>query len=465
MISQLRTVLMLLFAIILWIGCGTSTSSETSDSGVDGSSDTDVDPDNPDENDMPIDLPALCQADIVQASASEKDDYVGDSKGDGRFPDIGFGDSALMTWAYRGPEELAVWEIQTTPYDPTQPIDPDAGVGNGQLGPAQNPFDPGPVAIKPAVAGRGDQFGVVWLDGQWDSECDQTDIDNCDMEVTFARVNAAGELIAGSDVLQVTNTPVTKILDRPDIAATASGYIIVWLEMDDNGTRVIATALDEKGQPLGTPNIISIKNNVETQAMPAVAAVGNTAVAVWGVTNQKQILARVLNEMAEPQTGIPTVLDEGILCINPRIVAGTSDFLVSWSKMRGVDQEVFTRKLDSTGTPIGEPLRITWTPQNVQDSVPAWDGTTYALAWLSAYSNGADECTVESCDIEVFTTLLDPNGALASEPVRLSNDPNSCQDMDVSWDGSGFTAVWTLPRGLQIEDFRFQVFYGRMTCD
>ncbi len=458
-----------MFAIILWIGCGTSTSSETTDSGVDGSSDTDVDPDNPDENDMPIDLPALCQADIVQASASEKDDYVGDSKGDGRFPDIGFGDSALMTWTYRGPEALAVWEIQTTPYDPTQPIDPDAGVGNGQLGPAQNPFDPGPVATKPAVAGRGDQFGVVWLDGQWDSQCDQTDIDDCDMEVTFARVNASGELMADSDVLQVTNTPVTKIVDRPDITATASGYIIVWLEMDDSGTRVVATALDENGQPLGTPQItpqiISINNNVETQAMPAVAAVGNTAVAVWGVTNQKQILARVLNEMAEPQTGIPTVLDEGTLCINPRIVAGTSDFLVSWSKMRGVDQEVFTRKLDSAGTPIGEPRRITWTPQNVQDSVPAWDGTTYALAWLSAYSNGADECTVESCDIEVFTTLLDQNGALASEPVRLSKDPNSCQDMDVSWDGSGFTAVWALPRGLQIEDFRYQVFYGRMTCD
>jgi hypothetical protein len=450
---------------MLWVGCGTNTSSESSDSGADGSdSDTDVDPDNPDENDMPEDLPALCQADIVQASASETNDYADGEKGDGRFPDIGLGDDPMMTWAYRSPDDDAVWEIQTAPYDPTQPIDPDGGVGGGQLGP-KNPFNPGPVAGKPAIAGRGDEFGVVWLDGQWDSQCPGKPINDCDMEVTFARVNAAGELVEGTKVVKITNTPITKIVDRPDIAATASGYILVWLEMDDNGTRVIAVAVNETDETTPVPHIISIKNDVETEAMPSIAVVGNTAVVVWGVRNQKQILARALNEAAEPQSGTPTVLDEGTLCVRPRIAAGNSDFLVSWSKMRGVDQEVFTRKLDSEGTPLGEPLRITWTPQNIQDSVPAWDGTTYALAWLSTHSNGSDDCTVESCDIQVFTTLLDVNGALASEQVRISNDPNSCQDMDMSWDGSGFTAVWTLPRGLSVFDFRYQVFYGRMVCD
>jgi hypothetical protein len=255
-------------------------------------------------------------------------------------------------------------------------------------------------------------------------------------------------------------------VDRPDIAATTYGYILVWLEMDDAGTRVMAIALNETGEPASaTPRIVSIANDVETEHMPSVAAIGNTAVVVWGVMSQKQILARALNETAEPQSGSPAVVDEGTLCTYPRIAAGNNDFLVSWSKIRGVDQEVFTGKLDLEGVPLGEPRRITWTPKNVRYSVPGWNGTTYGLAWLSTHSNGADDCTVESCDIQVFSTLLDADGALASEQVRLSNDPNSCQDMDMSWDGRGFTAVWTLPRGQQIVDFRYQVFFGRMLCD
>ena len=43
----------------------------------------------------------------------------------------------------------------------------------------------------------------------------------------------------------------------------------------------------------------------------------------------------------------------------------------------------------------------------------------------------------------------------------LRNDPNPCKDVNLSWDGTGFTALWTLLRA----NYRYQVFYGRALCD
>jgi len=67
---------------------------------------------------------------------------------------------------------------------------------------------------------------------------------------------------------------------------------------------------------------------------------------------------------------------------------------------------------------------------------------------------------MSSCQRQVFATALAADGSPRSTAVLLSDDPNRCRDIDISWDGSGWTAVWELWRNL-----RYQVFWGRMVCD
>jgi hypothetical protein len=125
-----------------------------------------------------------------------------------------------------------------------------------------------------------------------------------------------------------------------------------------------------------------------------------------------------------------------------------------------MDVELFTQKLSGAGKPEGDAHRATYTERDVIHSALAWNGSRFALAWLAASANGAEDCHVSTCNVQVHVTELDDGGAPASTAVKLSDDPNPSSNLALAWDGGGWTAVWQLPRYQ-----RQQIFYGRMTCD
>jgi hypothetical protein len=477
MLSNKRMTIPFLLIAACWVGCegggsgdttsatdaGSDGSSEGSDgdagSDADGDADSDVDPG---EEEMPTDLPGLCRADIVQSSASETDDYVGTDKGDGRIPDIAADASGLMAWSYYSADAGARWEIQVAPFDFDEGARP--GPEGGPPGPTVNPATRGPVALDPALAARGSRFGLVWRDGRYDASCSPDDYNACVFDMAFLEVDAAGApVVAAGTPSRLTQEAAVWV--RPAITATASGYVVAWVQPDTFGSSVMTRAVAADGQ-LGNAYTVSAMGDVEREVPPALAAIGDKVVVVWGLLNQSKIEARVLDGSGKPEAEVITVAD-GVQCVRPQIVAGAGEFLVSWAELRGRDLELFTRRIDPDGALLGTSRRITWTPDDVaaKESALAWDGTHYGMVWLSSHENGESECKVPACKHQVFGALLDGDGALASEPASLSKDePNSASEVSLAWDGNGFTAIWELPRGVTVDTFRRQAFYGRMQC-
>jgi len=154
------------------------------------------------------------------------------------------------------------------------------------------------------------------------------------------------------------------------------------------------------------------------------------------------------------------ILDEGVDTFPPRIVAGNEGFLVTWSRRTVEDFEVFSHLLTGTGALLGEPNRLTWTISDESGAVPAWDGDTYAVLWFGNRANGTEECVDSNCEDQAFASVLDANGAMASVPVLLSNNPNPSSNGDLAFDGSGWTTAFEVRRNA-----RQQVFRGRMECE
>ncbi|MDJ0762945.1 MAG: hypothetical protein QNJ97_08155 [Myxococcota bacterium] len=454
--------------VVAWVGCsddnGADTQSTESDTANNtdmdtGTSDTDGDTDTDSdtgENETPPELPSLCTLVVGQSPASEEDDWVSDDDGNARYPDIAFNGNTMLVWGYFSAEDDAAWEIQTAPYDP----EPDGGlpgIDGGQPGPVVEPAVKGPIAQFPAMVPQGEAFGIAWLDGRWDpSPACQEDSNDCDPEIAFMRVDTAGQPIDSPVPVQVTYDAV--VSSRPGIAATDSGYIVVWIEREETKASLIGVPLDPLGNP-GMPQQISSDEGVDINTPAAVAARGDVVVVTWLPPNQRSVILRTLNGNAEP-VGAPIVIDEGDQCSAPQVAAGSSDFMVSWSKQAYLDFEVYTRRLSGSGVPFDAVNRVSWTTSNVYDPSLAWNGTSYAIAWLSPHANGDQECAVSSCDQQVFASILDAEGAITSVPVQISEDPNPANHLAFSWDGSGWTALWELPR-----NYRYQIFYGRMVCE
>ncbi|MCK9459980.1 MAG: hypothetical protein M0R80_10110 [Proteobacteria bacterium] len=440
----------LLALAALFLSCGGGEDEYSGyDSGTDTDTDTDTDADtdtdtdtDTGENETPPDLPALCTVDVFNAETS------GD--GDGRTPDVELlGASGLIVWSY-DPQEDGMpeqWRIQVTPYDPLAPA----------IAPVE-PFASSANALLPAVAARDGAFGLLWLDSRWDTACNPDAPPSCSVEVAFAALDAAGTPAAADPIRLTTSNRAMR--GRPAIAKTPDGWLAAFGESDaTDAMRLMSATVSAAGVP-GTPQIISGDAAISANSSDVALAVsGDVAVAVWRDEDLSTIFAAPMSLAGAP-AGEPVVVDQGVDTRFPRIVAGSGGFLVTWVRRTVEDYEVFSHLLTGTGALLGEPNRLTWTISDESFPVPAWSGARYGVLWFGNRANGTLECVDSNCEDQAFASVLDADGAMASVPVLLSNNPNPSSNGDLAFDGSGWTAAFELRRNA-----RQQVYRGRMECE
>jgi hypothetical protein len=437
-------VLLLAFFLIT-SGCSQDKGPDPwMDSGIDSGTDTDTETETESdtgEDETPPDLPSDCSATSVNIGMS--------GTGDGRTPSVAYNIETLMTWAYddAGVAVPANWRIQAATFVP------DGGVS------IQQPMSATIIAREPSMASHANTFGIVWLDSRWDTSCTANLQNNCHLDIAFMRFDPAG---IPDDTTPFRITEAANLSTRPAIVGTDDGWLVIWLQPDttDNGT-MMAVALPPTGDPGGsvpTPVQVSQTEGVDIPGL-SIAALGTTAVAVWLVPGQQEIMARKLN-LDATTSGDAFTIDEGLSVIGPAIVAGSDGFLVSWSRRTFDDFEVYTRMLDEAGSLEGDMNRATWTVDDIIGSQPAWNGSSFALLWLSNRDNGAQDCYDPACENQVFVAELDELGAPRTAAVQLSTNPNPCAFPALSWDGMGWTALWELRQNM-----RQQIVRGQMTCE
>ncbi len=406
------------------------------------------------ENEIPPPLPELCDISLLE--------YPVSGDGDGRSPDIAADGTAMITWAHNDQSGTTGWRLIVAPYDPSvldhADTDSDVDTDTSPLGDEVIIESTGPKSRQPVVAARSNAFGLAWLDARDDDECDPNNWSSCQRELLFLLVDQMGQPINGPVPVQITNLTTSggSVVTRPSIVATTTGYLLVWNERSGGSVQVMARALDANGDfvDAAAHQVSEAEGVYETQS-PEVAARGTNVVVVWLAKSQYGLHSRALGTNGGP-VGAVQEIQSDIWCLDPAIAAGSDGFVVSWSSRPVNDHEVFTMKLNSVGTPVGQRHRITWTTSDVNHSAIAWNEiqSRYGISWQSSLANGSDDPFPSP---QVFVSVLDNDGKLASVPVKVSDDPNPGTEMILAADGSGWTAAWQV-----IGAGRKRVFIGRM---
>jgi hypothetical protein len=90
-----------------------------------------------------------------------------------------------------------------------------------------------------------------------------------------------------------------------------------------------------------------------------------------------------------------------------------NEYVVGWRDIRdGGTWDIYAQRIDASGAPIGDAIRVTDNTQLAADPTLEWTGNAIAVA----YSKGPS-----SDDDEVFVSVLDRTGAPVAPEARLSN--------------------------------------------
>jgi hypothetical protein len=183
---------------------------------------------------------------------------------------------------------------------------------------------------------------------------------------------------------------------------------------------------------------------------------------------------------------------------SPAIVWTGSEYGVAWEQDFAAQREIFFRRLDSGGVPLGPAVRVTFTPTFSFVPHLAWNGSGYGLTWLDetglffvrldamGQRIGADvaispgtamrhghaivwtgseygiawDLLLEGSNSEIFFTRLDRQGTALGPPIRVTNAPTTSLMPDLAWTGSGFGLDW-----YDLRDGNTEIYFARLAAD
>ena len=162
--------------------------------------------------------------------------------------------------------------------------------------------------------------------------------------------------------------------DRPDIAATATGAVVVW-EDYRSGSHIYARLIDGSGAPVGTEFKVNVAATTASRWVPkAAAGDGDTILVIWEDyrSGEPDVYYRVFTGAGAPITGDMIATSSGSASpqYQPDVVYGRNfGFLVTWIDVRGGMPAVYGRMIKPNGIPVAEEFVFA----NPADTAEFWD--------------------------------------------------------------------------------------------
>ncbi|MBD3869119.1 MAG: hypothetical protein IFK94_13435 [Acidobacteria bacterium] len=119
--------------------------------------------------------------------------------------------------------------------------------------------------------------------------------------------------------------------------------------------------------------------------------------------------------------------------LNPSVIWSGTEYLVAWDDLKGPNRDIYIRRLDPNGDPLGSVTRVTSDSSIQVEPVLAWDGSQYLVAWID-HRNG---------NTSVFAARLNQAGSVIGNEIQISNAAGSSTDVSVSAAAPGkFSLAW-----------------------
>jgi hypothetical protein len=244
--------------------------------------------------------------------------------------------------------------------------------------------------------------------------------------------------------------------DQVDLTAAvdASGGLVVWADnfTDGDGSGISARRLD--GSLSGVFGSFAVNDTAAGNQSKPAAAVLSTGGAVVAWQSQQgadtDIYLRCFSPSYTNYGGDVLVnthtLDQQA---DPVVVAlGDGEFVVAWSSYNeagaGSMKDVYLRRFDSVGDPLGPALRVNQTTtlnQRTPSLCRLSDGS-FMVAWVSETQTFVG--TNEVFDVDVKARHFTSTGSPVSGEFKVNTAPNPCANPALSGSAAGgFAVAWS----------------------
>lgn len=183
---------------------------------------------------------------------------------------------------------------------------------------------------------------------------------------------------------------------EPAAAAAAGSFVVVWGEYGAVDEEVVARRVDPSAGPVGASFPVNTHTTAE-QRQPALAgAPDGSFVVAWQSYDQDGdndgIFAQRFDAGGAPAGGefpVNTFTDESQR--RPAVAADDTGFVVAWQSYNQLhfndDEDIFARRFDATGAPLGGELQVNANTSNQQrrSSVARLPGGDFVIVWESEY--------------------------------------------------------------------------------
>jgi len=272
----------------------------------------------------------------------------------------------------------------------------------------------------------GTQFGLVWQDKR----------DNAQGEIYFAALDRQGARLSPMD-RRVTMTSGQST--HPALAWNGTHYGAVYADDTPGNLELHFQLLAQDGTPMGAARRLTTAANASD--WPDIVWTGTKFVVVWederAGAAKEDVWSLALDRNGMPLGSAVQLTTSMAREMSPVLKLGGGELGVVWSDTRFTQREVYFRRLDLDGRPLGSELRVTNDGADSAWPDLAWNGSNWAVVWHDTRDGNQ----------EVYFARITAAGAKQGGDLRLTNAAGSSGYPSIDWNGFEYGVSWQDDRG------------------
>ncbi len=271
--------------------------------------------------------------------------------------------------------------------------------------------------------------------------------DDCDGTVDEDLItNTTGDL-------RITNNNASS--DFVYIGRSNTGFGTVWQDKRDGADgQIYFAALTAQGARVNA-NDTRVSNTSGSSLHPAVAWNGTS----WGLVyaddsaGNYELYFRKLSASGTPSAAAVRITNANGRTDWPDLVWTGSNYALAYDDDRSAagKHDLYFQRLDTNGTRIGGEVRVTTDPARQSSPILKWNGTSFGLAWTDYRVSG---------NREIYFRRLNADGSPLGGELRVTNDGADSAWPDLSWNDVDheWALVWHDTR-----DGNSEIYFGRVS--
>jgi hypothetical protein len=195
---------------------------------------------------------------------------------------------------------------------------------------------------------------------------------------------------------------------------------------------------------------VRVTNAGGDSTIPSLTLAGSEYAVSWtdNRDSNEEIYFRRLDSSGTPIGSDLPVTDSSGRSRYPSIASNGLDYGIIWHDNTVGNYELYFRLVSGAGTLLGTELRVTEATADSLTPSLVWTGTEYGVSWHD-FRHGAGE---------IYFDRISETGTLLASNIRLTNEISESLRASVVWNGSGYGVSWS-----DYRNANYEIYFNRIS--